>query len=910
MKSGTPTHDQDNQAREQGGKKITPMMEQYRAIKKNYPDAILFFRMGDFYEMFDQDALIASKIMNIALTTRDKHSDDPVPMCGVPYHALETYLSRMIKQGMSVAICDQVEDPRLAKGIVKREVTRVITPGTVLDQGLLETHEHNYLAAVALQAAADSDRLSRAGLCFLELSTADFFVMEFEGEAVSDQLADELVRYKPKELLLSEAYVHNTTWRKTTRDLPFFKERAQPDWLFTDDHAFRTLCDHFGTVTLDGFGLSGRTLAIRSAAAIINYIKETQKRPLSHIAGLKIIETGSYLVLDRVCQRNLELTQRLTENTREGTLLALLDQTCTPMGARELKNWILRPLRDIVALEARQEAVANLITQQNSLSNVRQLLVNLCDLDRITARTALGIAHPKDLAALRDSLLLVPRIETILRTVARGRLNELLEKWETLSDLLELLETALEDNPPISLRDGGVVRKGYHQELDQLRALRNDTTSLIRAMEQEEKEASGIPSLKIKYNKVFGYFIEITRQHLDKVPAHFIRKQTLVNAERFYTAQLKEFEEKVLNAEEKIIELERELFENIRSRVAHEDFRLLSLSRILTEADILMSFAWLSLKNHYTRPHLVEDCVLHIERGVHPVMSLLSNVERFVPNDTHLEPDDVFFMIITGPNMSGKSTYIRQVALLTIMAQIGCFVPVKDMKLGLVDRIFTRVGAADYLLEGQSTFMVEMVETANILHNASARSLIILDEVGRGTSTFDGLALAWSIAEFICRNERLKARTLFATHYHQLTELSDFIEGVVNYHVAVKEWNDQIVFLYRLVEGGTDKSYGIQVARLAGVPNQVITRASEILTNLELTELNPAHLPFGVCSGSQQKHKSGQHDPAQITLFEQLITPSLHPVLEELSSLEISSLTPLQALNILSDLQRKLTENR
>jgi len=888
-------------------RKTTPMMEQYRSIKKNHPDAILFFRMGDFYEMFDQDAIIASKIMNIALTTRDRQSEDPVPMCGVPYHALETYLVRLIKQGLSVAICDQVEDPRLAKGIVKREVTRIITPGTLLDQGLLDVHENNYLAAVSLQTQAADDSITRAGLCFLELSTADFMVMEFEGEKVLEQIADELVRHKPKEILVSDAFSEHKGWKGMVSEVPLsFKQRVSPDWVFTADYSRDILCEHFTVATLEGFGLADREHAIRSAGAIISFIRETQKRPLTHISTLRYIDTSHFMVLDRVCQRNLELTQRLTENTREGTLLALLDQTRTPMGTRELTNWVLRPLLEPQLIVARQDAVQSFIEQQTLLGDLRDLFGQLCDINRITARVSLNIAHPKDLAALRDSLKLLPRIKATLPDQSKGRLAELVGHWDDLSDVQQFLETALAECPPISMRDGGVIGQFFNPELDELRSLRKDTTALIRAMEQNEKEKTRIPNLKIKYNKVFGYFIEVTRQYLDKVPDYFIRKQTLVNAERFYTTALKEFEEKVLTADEKIFEIERELFEHIKTTVALQEKRLLDIAHILTEMDIFMSFAVLAIEHHYTRPVIVENTVLHIQRGLHPVMSVFGKIERFVPNDTLLDREQDYFMIITGPNMAGKSTYIRQVALLCIMAQIGCFLPVKEATIGIVDRIFTRVGAADNLIEGQSTFMVEMVETANILHNATARSLVILDEVGRGTSTFDGLALAWAIAEFICKNDDLKARTLFATHYHQLTELSDFITGVINYHVSVKEWNEQIVFMHKLLEGGTDKSYGIQVARLAGVPKQVISRASEILTNLELTELNPAHLPFGSGAKIYAGKKPKTAHPSQMTIFEQITSPARHPVLEELGSLDISQLTPLEALNLLAQLQAKL----
>ncbi|MFC1849950.1 DNA mismatch repair protein MutS, partial [candidate division CSSED10-310 bacterium] len=730
-------------------KKETPMMEQYRSIKKQHPDSILFFRMGDFYEMFDADAVHAAKILNIALTTRDKKSADPIPMCGVPYHAMETYVARLINAGISVAICDQVEDPRHAKGIVRREVTRVITPGTLLDQSLLDHREKNFLCALYYTVDASESCMIQAGLAFLELSTAEFFALEFQDRTTAEKVADELVRLKPREVLLPKSAAADAVLTKLWLDAPPCAKRWLDDWHFNEDQARDLLLEHFQTSTLEGFGISEHHFAVRVAGAVMAFLQETQKRPLHHISRISMLHTNQYLILDRICQRNLELTHRMTENTRQGTLLDLLDETQTPMGARELHNWILRPLLDSGEIGARQDAVEKSLQHPNDLGKIRLLLAGLTDLKRITARISLKVAHPKDVAALRDSLAQFPTLVSEIGKIAAGRIEHLLQHWDNCEEVYQLITATLHDNPPLTIRDGQVIRAGYCSELDELRALRRDTTGLIRAMEKTEKENTGIQKLRIKYNKVFGYFIEVTKQHLDKIPEHYLRKQTLVNCERFYTPALKEFEEKVLDAEEKIIELENQLFEALRDSIGQHDARLLAASSVIAEIDILLGLAFVAATYNYKRPQITEELVLHIEKGRHPVMEVFGQEERFVPNDTYLDRESHQLIIITGPNMAGKSTYIRQIALLTIMAQIGSFIPAQAARIGIVDRIFTRVGAADNLLEGQSTFMVEMVETANILHNATERSLIILDEVGRGTSTFDGLALAWAISEFI-----------------------------------------------------------------------------------------------------------------------------------------------------------------
>lgn len=883
----------------------TPMMEQYRAIKKEHPGSILFFRMGDFYEMFEDDAIVAAKILNIALTSRDKKSDDPMPMCGIPYHALESYLGKMIKSGKSVAICEQIEDPRMVKGIVKRAVTRVITPGTLLDPELMEQNQSNYLCALAFSVDS-TEQMKNCGLAFLELSTSDFFVMEFSGKECADLAADEIVRLSPREILIPTHLTGYKGWLRLRDKVPSFSENAMDDWIFTRDYAHGVLLDHFKTVTMEGFGLADCDHSLRAAGAVVHYLRETQKRPVTHITKIYHLDTSQYMILDRVCQRNLELVRRMMDDTSQGTLLALLDDTKTAMGARDLYRWILRPLIDKKAIDERLDAVEKARTTTVKRKDVRDLLAKMADIPRITSRVSLNIAHPKDLAALRQSLQLFPPLVKLLLAIDEGRMRKLRDKWDNIEEAFQLLHTALVDNPPQTVRDGGVIREGFNEQLDELRALKKNATSMIRDIEKREQQNSGIPKLKIKYNKVFGYFLEVSKAHIEKVPEHYMRKQTLVNSERYFTPELKEFEEKVMNAEEKILELENNLFDDLRNNIAQFDQRLLTMAGIIAEIDILLTFAEIASRLGYVRPQIAENKLLRIIRGRHPVMEVLGNHDRFVPNDTVMDGDGNKMIIITGPNMAGKSTYIRQVALLTIMAQIGSFLPVKEAQIGLVDRIFTRVGASDNLIEGKSTFMVEMVETAQILHNATPKSLVILDEIGRGTSTFDGLALAWSIAEFICRNEKVSSRTLFATHYHQLTELADILEGVSNFHVSVKEWNEEIIFLHRLVEGGSDKSYGIQVARLAGVPQEVISRAKEILTNLELTELMPARLPFGVWSGKKTDRKA-QENSSQLDLFNDLL-PTADPIRERLTALDINTMTPLQAFTILSELIESIND--
>lgn len=825
----------------------TPVMRQYQTIKKGYPDSILFFRIGDFYEMFFEDALVASKALNITLTSRDKNKENPVPMCGVPHHAVDIYIGRLIKKGFKIAVCEQMEDPKVVKGLVKREVIRVITPGTVLNPHLLGEKENNFFVSLY------PDK-NGYGLAVIDISTGDFRVAEFsyssdiQQENVIKRIKNEFLKLEPKEVLMPKSFSEEQEGSILASDIILFLRNELSaavnyceDRVYDYEYTYKMLLDQFKTISLDGFGCQDIPLAVSAAGAAIYYFRETQKSPLTHLYRMSLLKSDEHMNLDFSTQRNLELIKRNYDGSRDGSLLELMDLTVTSMGGRRLKEWILKPLINIERVKRRHDVVGSLKDSHKVRKELRDNLNKVLDMERLTARITLSATNARDLIALKNSITPLKKIRELLGEIPRGEIiNEMLSSWDDLSDILELVDISINDDPPLSLKDGGLIKDGYNRELDEFRGVRRDGRDWIVGMEAAERERTGIANLKVGYNKVFGYYIEITKKHLSKVPENYIRKQTVATGERYISPELKEYEEKILGAEEKIKDIEYEIFEEIRKKIATEGKRILNMAGILSEIDVLSTFAEIASIYNYTCPMVNDGDVVEIADGRHPILERIIEGERFIPNDACLDSNNQI-MIITGPNMAGKSTYMRQVALIVLMAQVGSFVPAREAKIGIVDRIFTRVGAQDYLQKGHSTFMVEMNETANILNNATSKSLIILDEIGRGTSTFDGISIAWSVVEYLHHNTR--AKTLFATHYHELTELAMTLDRVKNYNVAVREWNEEIIFLRKIIEGGADKSYGIQVARLAGLPKEIIERAKEVLMNLENKEFDEGGRP-------------------------------------------------------------------
>jgi DNA mismatch repair protein MutS len=854
----------------------TPLMRQYHAIKQQVPRALLMFRLGDFYELFYDDAVTAARELEITLTSRNKEKGQAVPMCGVPYHAAEGYIARLIQRGYRVAICDQMEDARFAKKLVKREITRVVTPGTATDSALLRSRENNYLAALAIGG-------NRAGLAHVDVSTGEFRVTELEtaeAPAAVEQLG-------AKEMLVADG----------APVAPGFSAlRTEVDaWAFGHDYAERTLREHFGLLTLEGCGLGGRNLAIAAAGAVLHYLKDTQKAALNHIERPTYYDRSEAMVLDTVTARNLELVEPLftaDAAAKESTLVSLIDRTVTGMGARLLRRRLLRPSLDLVEIEARLDAVQELVNATIPRTETRKTLGEMQDLERLLAKVTMATAGPRELLALARSLSKAPALKNAIdATRASARLADLHSRLDEVPEVCERVLSAIAEEPPVNLADGGTIRDGHHAELDQLRDISRNSRQYIAAIETRERSRTGIQSLKVRFNNVFGYYIEISKANQHLAPADYERKQTLVNAERFTTPELKELEGKILAAEEKILELERAIFGELRSFAAEHAGRIRSTAAAVAELDVTAALALLATESRYTRPRFSSTGEMRIAAGRHPVVERLTEREaaRFIPNDLFLDSEASFIAIITGPNMGGKSTYLRQAALIAVLAQMGSYVPAESAVLPLIDRVFTRIGASDNLARGRSTFMVEMTETAVILNTATARSLIVLDEIGRGTATYDGLALAWSVIEYIHR--KIRAKTLFATHYHELTELAEQLEGVRNLRVSVKEAGDQIVFLRKVEPGRADRSYGIEVARLAGLPMGVIERAREILalhekTGHEVTEeLTP--------------HKTG---PVQIQLFE----PVNYEMAERIRNLKVDELRPIDALQLLSELQKEL----
>ena len=879
---------------------LTPLMKQYREIKRQHLDAILLFRMGDFYEMFDQDAVTASKVLEITLTQRNKSKGNETPLCGFPYHAAEGYIAKLIRRGFKVAVCEQVEDPKLAKGLVKREVIRVVTPGTVLDANLLEAKDNNYLASI--YPAKEG-----YGAAFLDISTGDFSMAEVQGAENFAELDTVLSRFTPREVVLPKDQNAPPALLQLLRQYTQAINTADA-WTFDRETGRKNLLEHFKTASLDGFGCGAMTLGVSAAGAALRYIEETQKTALANIRGVRAHAARSSLVLDAACQRNLELVKNIYDGTTKGTLLAVLDRTITSMGGRKLREWLLGPLVEVQEIDGRLDAVAELKDRHQVRAGVRAVLGRVYDLERLISRTSLGVANARDLLALKLSLKALPDVRNFITLSIAGLLKEIVAGWDDLQDIHDLIERSVHDDPPYTLREGKLIKKGHNAELDELRAVSSSGKGYIAAIEQRERERTGITSLKVSYNRVFGYYIEVTKPNLPNVPADYVRKQTMVNAERFITPELKEYEDKVLNAEEKILDLEYRLFQEVREQAARETVRIQEMARRIAVLDCLAGLAEAAATNNYQRPVVDDGDLLKIIEGRHPVIEQLTE-DRFVPNDTLLDTNENQLTIITGPNMAGKSTYMRQVALISIMAQMGSFVPAREAVVGVVDRVFTRVGASDFISRGQSTFMVEMHETANILNNATDRSLIVLDEIGRGTSTFDGISIAWAVAEYI--HEKLRARTLFATHYHELTDLALTMDRVRNCNVAIKEWNDQIVFLRRVVEGGADKSYGIQVARLAGLPSSVVERAKEVLANLEQKEFDEAGEPV---AGHKDRRASGA--PGQGKGLEVPSGPQLGlfaardaNLVREIAEMDLDAMTPLEAMNKLAEIKKKAAES-
>jgi len=855
----------------------TPMRKQYLRIKKQFPNTVVFFRLGDFYETFDEDAELVSRVCDIVLTSRPVGKGQRVPLAGVPYHAVETYLARLVSAGLKVAIVEQT-DQQAVRGLMGREVVRVVTPGTIVEPALLEEKRNNYLASVAADA-------NRVGLAFVDITTGEFRTTQVEGPRAWQQIEEELARLQPAEILVSDKAELPKSWPAAEATSPY------ADWHFDRDNAQRALLEHLKVASLDGYGCGGLPLAIAAAGAIVQYLSETQKTALEQLSQLTTYSTDGFMMLDAATRRNLELTRTIRSGSVAGSLLGVIDENRTVMGSRMLRRWISQPLLDRAALQARHDGVQVFYEDTPHRVALRDLIKGVADVERLINRTVQHVARPRDLMALRDSLQRVAALLPLFEEMdAKATAALPTERLDPCNEVVELISQAIVSDPPATLASGGVIAPGFSAELDRVVNTSRDAKDWVAGLERQERERTGIKSLKVGYNKVFGYYLEITKPNLDKVPADYVRKQTLVNAERFITPELKEHESLILNAEERRSELESQIYRQVCEQVAAASTRILGTAQALATLDVFAALAEVAQQNRYVRPILRQDRDIHIVAGRHPVVELSLHEAPFVPNDTRLTPDEAI-LVITGPNMSGKSTYLRQVALIVLMAQIGSFVPADSAEIGLVDRIFTRVGAQDEIHAGQSTFMVEMVETANILNHATERSLLVLDEIGRGTSTYDGISIAWATVEYIHNHPRLQSKTLFATHYHELTELAGFLPRVRNYNVAVAEEGDQVVFLHQIVPGGADRSYGIHVAQLAGLPKPVIRRAEEILRNLEEeAQRSPTGAP-----------------PRRLKQAQQLsFLASTHPVLEEIREIDISSMSPLEAINKLYELQDKV----
>ncbi len=866
----------------------TPMIEQYLRVKSEYPDAILFYRMGDFYEMFFEDAKVASRELEITLTSRNKGNEESAPLCGVPYHAADSYIAKLIERGYKVAICEQTEDPKQAKGLVKREVVRVITPGTVVDGDYLEAKSNNYLMAI-------SPNDSRFGVALLDLSTGEFRAFQVED---IESLMTEAARNDPQEIILPESFQQSPQFDSFKRSVGERFVNILSDAYFDRKGARRCLEEQYPSIQGTGLDEPHAGEALAATGAVLRYIRENDRSTLAHLKTIDYFQIRNYMVVDETTRRNLELTESLVEGKVRGSLLGVLDVTVTAMGARALKHWLRYPLMNLREIERRLDAVEELVEKKMERLEVREPLKEVYDLERLNTRIATARANGRDLVALKASIYRFPDIKRILQAFEALLLGEIFAALDDLQDVGRIIEESIRDDAPPTIKEGGIIKDGYNSELDGLRQVIREGKTWIARLEKQERERTGINSLKVRFNQVFGYYIEITKTHLNRVPDDYIRKQTLTNAERFITPRLKEYESRVLGAEEKINRLEYKLFDEIRSTVSMANRRIQQTASSLGDLDVLATFAQVADQNSYRRPSLNDGTAISIQGGRHPVIEQLRPSEVFVPNDVLCDCEANQLLVITGPNMAGKSTFLRQVALIALMAQMGSFVPAESAAVGVVDRIFTRVGASDNIVRGQSTFMVEMMEAARILGEATPRSLIILDEIGRGTSTFDGLSIAWAVAEFIHDEPNLGAKTLFATHYHELTELALTKKRVKNFNFAVREWNDEVIFLRRIVPGGASRSYGIQVARLAGLPQEVIERAKEILGNLEKGELTKGGVPrLAVRPGEST-------GPGQLDLF----SAEDEWIRTELRQISLDTMSPIEAMNKLYELKKRIDE--
>lgn len=877
---------------------LTPMMQQYMAIKEQYKDCILFYRLGDFYEMFYDDALTASRELEITLTGKNCGQEERAPMCGVPYHAVDVYLNKLVAKGYKVAICEQAEDPKQAKGIVKREVIRIVTPGTNLSQQALDEGRNNYLMCLVY----DNNQF---GLAITDISTGDFYTTEV---ATLKELYDEIHRFSPSEIICNDSFYMSGASLDDFKDRLHVSVSTLDTWYMDEAVSVQKIKEHFKVASLDGLGLTDFPSGTLAVGALLLYLYETQKNTLDNLTKITPYRSGGYMIIDSATNRNLELIETLREKQKKGSLLWVLDKTKTAMGARLMRNWIEQPLIEKKKITARQDAVEELYNDMITREEIREYLNAVYDLERLVTRISYRTANPRDLIAFKTSLGMIPPVKQLLSQAKSAELKEIDERMDCLEDIYDLIEKSIQDEPPIMIREGGMIKEGYNEDVDKFRLSRTEGKTWLAELEAREKEKTGIKNLRVRYNKVFGYYLEVTNSYKELVPEDWTRKQTLANAERYITPELKELEDMILGAEDKLAALEYDLYCEVRDSIGEQVVRIQETAKAIAHLDVLASLACVAQSNDYVRPSINTKGVIDIQGGRHPVVEKMNNNQMFIDNDTYLDNKNHRISIITGPNMAGKSTYMRQSALIVLMAQIGSFVPAKSANIGIVDRIFTRVGASDDLASGQSTFMVEMTEVANILRNATSRSLLILDEIGRGTSTFDGLSIAWAVVEHISNPKLLGAKTLFATHYHELTELEGKLDSVNNYCIAVREQGDDIIFLRKIIRGGADKSYGIQVARLAGVPDSVIDRAKEISSWLEETDVTDKTKNLQVRTSAKKKEVVREAVPVekQMSLFD--IYPADHPVLKELAGLDVSNMTPIQALNTLYELQKRLKE--
>lgn len=874
---------------------VTPMMQHYLKTKEENKDCILFYRLGDFYEMFFEDAKIVSKELELTLTGKACGLEERAPMCGVPFHAADTYINRLVAKGYKVAICEQVEDPKTAKGIVKREVIRIVTPGTNIDMQSLDEARNNYIMSIVYLD-------DKYGISTADVTTGDFFVTEVDSER---KLLDEMNKFSPSEIICNEAFYMSGIDIDDMRERLSIAVSALDSWYFGDELAKETLLSHFKVHTLMALGLEDYDCGVIASGSLLKYLMETQKNSLDHILEIHPYSIGKYMIIDSSSRRNLELVETLREKQKRGSLLWVLDKTKTAMGARLLRSYVEQPLIDKAEIIKRQNMIEVLNKAAITREEFREYLNPIYDLERLITRISYQTANPRDLLAFRNSLEMLPPIRTLLADVECELAEEIKGDFDCLEDLYRLLCDSIQEEPPLSVRDGDIIKEGYNAEVDRLRSAKTQGKTWLAELEAQEKEKTGIKNLRIRYNKVFGYYLEVTNSFKDLVPDYYVRKQTLTNAERYITPELKELEDTILGAEDRLVSLEYELFKEIRNTIAENISRIQKTAKAIAKLDVFVSLAVVAEQNNYCKPKINESGIIDIKNGRHPVVEKMITNDMFIDNDTYLDNSDHRISIITGPNMAGKSTYMRQTALIVLMAQVGCFVPASAANIGIVDRIFTRVGASDDLASGQSTFMVEMNEVANILRNATSSSLLILDEIGRGTSTFDGLSIAWAVVEHISNPKLLGAKTLFATHYHELTELEGKLNGVNNYCIAVKEKGDDIVFLRKIVKGGADKSYGIQVAKLAGLPDSVVERAKEIVNQLLDNDITEFVRNISVDNGTRKSKAKplDEVDLAQMSLFD---TTSDEDIIEELAGIDIGNLTPLDALNKLYELQNKV----